>query len=109
MMSAPESLDEFAARLRENTDLETCNLWSGEGMPCPFCGAPGFTSYPLFVHQENKLPHPPLLCQECRRIGRFFFESATNPFDLTPTHYYVLQMSGPAQPTWFFPKIGWVL
>jgi len=105
----PESYSEFVERFEENQALPTCDLASGQGLPCPFCAAAHFTTYPIFTHQARELPHPPQFCSECKRIGQFFFENLHVQEGIIHTRFFVLQLSGPAQPKWFTPKIGWVL
>lgn len=107
-MDLPESYDEFKTRFRDAQEHDACDLNSGRGMPCPFCAAPGFTTYPIFDHEAKKLPHPPLFCAECKRIALFIFECRELAPNVHETHFGVLQVSGPVQPKWLVPSIGWV-
>ncbi len=99
------SADHHDFRLRASIAAqdERCNLQSGLGMPCPFCGAVGFTKYPVFEAET----HPPQTCEECARTAFFSFEDIE--YNGMPARkYQVLQTGGPPSPDWFQPRIGWV-
>ncbi len=102
----PQSYDEFVERFEESQDLPCCNLETGIGMPCPFCAAADFTRYPVFDVVDG--PHRVQTCVVCQRAGVFQFEWHRHASGFFQRRFYVLQVSGPAQPTWFEPRIGWV-
>jgi hypothetical protein len=104
-MSQPQDIETFEQRFNESQAMLCCDLTRGLGMPCPFCASPNFTKYPVFEVEDHL--HITQTCEECGRSGRFTFER----FLLcgTPAQkFFILQTSGPPQPDWFMPRIGWV-
>jgi hypothetical protein len=101
MMSEPHDYQSFLDRFHRNVQAVRCDVHSGLGLPCPFCGAKYFTFYPIF-HAGVQLV---MGCRECHRQGYFCFE----PFDEHGNRtFYIIQTGGPKQPSWFYPRIGWV-
>jgi hypothetical protein len=94
-MGEPTSIEEYQARLHENTKV------TGQGiegtrlhLPCPFCAAPEFLAFPI-LDQERML-RAGAVCRECGRGMRAVYERPNEAL----TRFYLVQTEGPPPAAW---------
>ena len=104
-MAEPADRESFVLRFTESQQDPRCDVYTGLGLPCPFCAAPNFTKYPIYDVDMDA--HVVQTCEECRRSGKFFFERILLQ-GLPAQKFFVLQTGGPLQTGRQGSTIGWI-
>ncbi len=95
----PVDLPTFLARFEETTNNGRCETARGLLLPCPFCAAPDFTTYPVF-ETTPETPQREFVCKECGRGAKPVVE-----FISGATCFQFFQTRGDASPPWFRPRM----